>query len=417
MMVPGVIGEVGVGDIRGVASRWTRACRGRSGPRRPRPRRTPDPAPYARRSRRSPAGGREVESSMTAVPQGVHGTVSVATTIPSVHGWCTRPAVLLAPRPDEALGGREPKAARESVAHSFGMSMPLRARSTEVPPGPPVTARPPAVVVVGDPSVGRRNRWRAVWFWSRLAGSLSRRVPPGEVGREVAERALTGIGVRAAHGVRSDPWSWSQRSCRRTKDSLSVSALRIRSMTRHHGSTSIRQGALAAGPLWRRTPSRSAPSPRRPSSRRRRRSSVADHRAGQQRTPAVHRQVEGPPRHRYRAGRRPGRFATGGRSGCHRRDRRRSPRRMPKSVSTMPPCLTLPASWKTWVPRERPDSESGIRLTAVGEDHRDGRERQDVVDDGRLAKEPTSARIGGLARTSPRFPSRLSSIEVSSPQM
>jgi hypothetical protein len=49
---------------------------------------------------------------------------------------------------------------------------------------------------------------------------------------------------------------------------------------------------------------------------------------------------------------------------------------------------------------------------------RDGREREDVVDDGRPPEEaPTSAGIGGLARTSPRLPSRLSSIEVSSPQI
>ena len=83
----------------------------------------------------------------------------------------------------------------------------------------------------------------------------------------------------------------------------------------------------------------------------------------------------------------------------------------------MPPCLTLPASWKTWVPRDRPVPSSAYAappsariigtahsvstlLTAVGRPNR-----------------PEIAGIGGLARTSPRRPSRLSSIEDSSPQM
>ena len=89
----------------------------------------------------------------------------------------------------------------------------------------------------------------------------------------------------------------------------------------------------------------------------------------------------------------------------------------PKGSSTMPPCRTLPASWKTWVPRERPVPRDAYAappsariigtahsvstlLTAVGLPHR-----------------PLTAGIGGLARTSPRRPSRLSSIDDSSPQM
>ena len=53
----------------------------------------------------------------------------------------------------------------------------------------------------------------------------------------------------------------------------------------------------------------------------------------------------------------------------------------------MPPCAMLPASWKTWVPRERPTPSSPYACAAVGQDHRHGAERQHVVDDGRLAEQ------------------------------
>ena len=53
----------------------------------------------------------------------------------------------------------------------------------------------------------------------------------------------------------------------------------------------------------------------------------------------------------------------------------------------MPPRATLPASWKTWVPRDRPTPRSAYACAAVGEDHRHRAEGQHVVDGGRLAEE------------------------------
>ena len=60
---------------------------------------------------------------------------------------------------------------------------------------------------------------------------------------------------------------------------------------------------------------------------------------------------------------------------------------MPNAVSTMPPCLMLPASWKTWVPRDRPMPEFLVRLRSARHDGGHGRQRQHVVDDGGLAEE------------------------------
>ncbi len=83
----------------------------------------------------------------------------------------------------------------------------------------------------------------------------------------------------------------------------------------------------------------------------------------------------------------------------------------------MPPRATLPASWKTWVPRERPVPSSpyasppSARIIGTVP-----RVRTLLTTVGR-SNSPSSAGIGGLARTTPRLPSRLSSIEVSSPQM
>jgi hypothetical protein len=65
---------------------------------------------------------------------------------------------------------------------------------------------------------------------------------------------------------------------------------------------------------------------------------------------------------------------------------------MPKSSSTRPPWRTLPASWKTWVPRERSVPWAAYALPAVGEDGGDRRQGEHVVDDRRS---PEQARQRG----------------------
>ena len=64
-----------------------------------------------------------------------------------------------------------------------------------------------------------------------------------------------------------------------------------------------------------------------------------------------------------------------------------SPSVTPKPVSNRPPCLMLPASWIGIVPRERPMPMLAIELGALGQDDRHGGQRDDVVDDRRLAEQ------------------------------
>ena len=83
----------------------------------------------------------------------------------------------------------------------------------------------------------------------------------------------------------------------------------------------------------------------------------------------------------------------------------------------MPPCLMLPASWKTWVPRERPTPSSrkaSAPLARIGGTVASERTLFTTVG---FPKSPAIAGSGGLARIMPRRPSRLSSMAVSSPQM
>ncbi len=90
---------------------------------------------------------------------------------------------------------------------------------------------------------------------------------------------------------------------------------------------------------------------------------------------------------------------------------------MPKAVSTMPPRAMFPPSWKTWVPRERPTPSpakaSAPAAMIIGTEPR----VSTLLTTVGLPNRPSRAGIGGLARTMPRLPSRLSSMEVSSPQM
>ena len=58
-----------------------------------------------------------------------------------------------------------------------------------------------------------------------------------------------------------------------------------------------------------------------------------------------------------------------------------------------------------------------VERAALAENDRDAGERDDVVDDRRPAEEALDGRQRRPGRTSPRLPSRLSSIDVSSPQM
>src|SRR3954470_4408108 len=99
-----------------------------------------------------------------------------------------------------------------------------------------------------------------------------------------------------------------------------------------------------------------------------------------------------------------------------------SRRLTPKGSSTMPPCLTLPASWKTWVPRDRPvpspaylchpGPPSTVSLKIIGTAH----SVSTLLTAVGLPQRPLIAGIGGLARTSPRRPPRLSTIAHLLPQ-
>jgi hypothetical protein len=82
------------------------------------------------------------------VPQRAGCRCRSRTTMPSVHGVVHEAGVPLAPSTSTRHSRQDPKAARLSVAHSLGMSMPAprAARSTEVPSGT-VTARPSMVSV------------------------------------------------------------------------------------------------------------------------------------------------------------------------------------------------------------------------------------------------------------------------------
>ena len=77
----------------------------------------------------------------------------------------------------------------------------------------------------------------------------------------------------------------------------------------------------------------------------------------------------------------------------------------------------LPASWKTWVPRERPTPRSAYACAPSARIHGTAASDSTLLTTVGRPNSPSSAGIGGLARTIPRLPSRLSSIEVSSPQM
>ena len=83
----------------------------------------------------------------------------------------------------------------------------------------------------------------------------------------------------------------------------------------------------------------------------------------------------------------------------------------------MPPRLMLPASWKTWVPRDRPTPSSAYAAPPSARTIGTAQKVSTLLTAVGWPKRPLSAGIGGLARTSPRLPSRLSSIEDSSPQM
>jgi hypothetical protein len=90
---------------------------------------------------------------------------------------------------------------------------------------------------------------------------------------------------------------------------------------------------------------------------------------------------------------------------------------IPNAVSTMPPCLTLPATWNTWVPRERPTPRSAYACAPPDITAGTVASVSRLLTTVGRPKRPSSAGSGGLARTTARLPSRLSSIEVSSPQM
>ena len=90
---------------------------------------------------------------------------------------------------------------------------------------------------------------------------------------------------------------------------------------------------------------------------------------------------------------------------------------MPNAVSTMPPCAMLPPSWNTWVPRERPTPSAPYAAPPSARTIGTVPSVSTLLTTVGWPNSPTSAGIGGLARITPRLPSRLSSIEVSSPQM
>ncbi len=83
----------------------------------------------------------------------------------------------------------------------------------------------------------------------------------------------------------------------------------------------------------------------------------------------------------------------------------------------MPPRAMLPASWNTWVPRERPMPSAAYAAPPSARTIGTAHSVSTLLTTVGWPNSPAIAGIGGLARTSPRLPSRLSSIEVSSPQM
>ena len=83
----------------------------------------------------------------------------------------------------------------------------------------------------------------------------------------------------------------------------------------------------------------------------------------------------------------------------------------------MPPRATLPASWNTWVPRERPMPSAAYASPPSASTIGTAPRVSTLLTTVGRPNSPSSAGIGGLARTSPRLPSSDSSIEVSSPQM
>ena len=77
----------------------------------------------------------------------------------------------------------------------------------------------------------------------------------------------------------------------------------------------------------------------------------------------------------------------------------------------------LPPSWNTWVPRERSTPSSWYALAPSARTAGTLASVSTLLTTVGLPNRPSMAGIGGFARTMPRLPSRLSSMEVSSPQM
>lgn len=77
----------------------------------------------------------------------------------------------------------------------------------------------------------------------------------------------------------------------------------------------------------------------------------------------------------------------------------------------------LPPSWKTWVPRERSTPSSWYAAAPAASTTGTVASVRTLFTTVGRPNRPSIAGIGGLARTVPRLPSRLSSMEVSSPQM
>ena len=92
-----------------------------------------------------------------------------------------------------------------------------------------------------------------------------------------------------------------------------------------------------------------------------------------------------------------------------------SPRDIPKPVSTIPPCFTFPASWKIWVPRDRPTPRDLYEPAPSAKTAGTLAKVSTLLITVGLPKRPAIAGSGGLERTTPRLPSMLSSMAVSSP--
>ena len=323
-------------------------------------------------------------------------SVWVLTTMPSVQGVVHDAGTPLVPSTSTRHIRQEPNAARESVAHSLGIGTPasVAARSTDVPSGT-CTSRP-SIVTDARPTVSASRTAgvpRSTSGAQELRCSMRVMRVPLVVGSKSSGKCLialcTGIGVSPpiAH---SEPLVMvSQRSSSSTR--LAATSLpgddpvdRLHTAGRPDPARRALAARLDRAELHRE--------PRHPGHVdgvvEDHDAAVPEHRAGLGESLVVHRDVEAGRRHvgaERAADLRGAHRAAGQRAAAVALDQlaqAHAERQLDDAA-----LLTLPASWKTWVPRERPVPSSAYAappsariigtaqsvstlLTAVGRPHR-----------------------------------------------